>query len=197
MIAALDQPLYATPAIQQVTMATEHAHPHQQLAGDSAHQPFSGEKSFGRWRHLVGGLASSPVHQACIDQEPGDDGPASTHAMMPVRRLYRENWSPLKFAIGGSLSVSSSGRWRAVNQCAWPVIRQQSLHARRCTSRSFTPYILITDRRQRLKIIARTNLNILRGQFTRILYTGFTDYSGALVQTAFLLSFTVVCVYPN
>jgi len=23
-------------------------------------------------------------HEACIDQEPGDDGPASTHAMVPA-----------------------------------------------------------------------------------------------------------------
>jgi len=76
MIGAPRQP---TSAIQQVTMATEHAHQHRQLAGDSAHQPFSGEKSFGRWRHLVGGLAG---HEACIDQEPGDDGAPSTHAMV-------------------------------------------------------------------------------------------------------------------
>jgi len=32
----------------------------------------------------VGGLAASPDHEACIDQEPGDDGPASTHAMVPA-----------------------------------------------------------------------------------------------------------------
>jgi len=65
-------------------MATEHAHRHQQLAGDSARQPFSGEKSFGRWRHLVGGLGGRRAREACIDQEPaGDDGPTSTHAMVP------------------------------------------------------------------------------------------------------------------
>jgi len=29
----------------------------------------------------VGGLRSGPANEACIDQEPGDDGPASTHAM--------------------------------------------------------------------------------------------------------------------
>jgi len=51
------RPLYATPAIQQVTMATEHAHQHQQLATGHISLGFSGEKSFGRWRHLVGGLA--------------------------------------------------------------------------------------------------------------------------------------------
>lgn len=50
------RPLYATPAIQQVTMATEHAH-HQQLATGHISLGFSGEKSFGRWRHLVGGRA--------------------------------------------------------------------------------------------------------------------------------------------
>jgi len=49
-------PLYATPAIQQVTMATEHAHQQRQQLAGPARQLFSGEKSFGRWRHLVGGL---------------------------------------------------------------------------------------------------------------------------------------------
>ena len=44
-------PLYATPAIQQVTMATEYAHRHQQLAGATRHV----RPSPGRNRSVAGG----------------------------------------------------------------------------------------------------------------------------------------------
>ena len=47
-------------------MATEHAHQHQQLATGHISRGFSGEKSFGRWRHLVGGLAGPGTRRALI-----------------------------------------------------------------------------------------------------------------------------------
>ena len=55
----------------------------------------------------MGGLAG---HEACIDQEPGDDGPASTHAMVPA--ILPGKLVAFKICNRQLVTVSSSGSRR-------------------------------------------------------------------------------------